>query len=54
MKLLSRLNVPKINCPKCDEVQPGFRRTNNVYEFLWGGNTCKSCGCKMDRFGKER
>jgi hypothetical protein len=23
-------------------------------EMMWGGWTCPNCGCKVDRYGKER
>jgi hypothetical protein len=42
-------------CPRCGRVlgdkRPGRRTWTQV---LWGGWTCPSCGCDVDRFGKER
>ncbi len=48
------ININAINCPVCGEKQPQIRKPKGLYEFLWGGNTCKKCGCKMDKFGKVR
>ncbi|WP_298420294.1 hypothetical protein [uncultured Kordia sp.] len=51
---MALINTKTVNCPKCREEQPKIRKPKGWYEILWGGNTCKNCGCKMDRFGKER
>ncbi|WP_146190740.1 hypothetical protein [Polaribacter aquimarinus] len=49
-----KVNLKKINCPKCGIEQPNIRKPKGWTEILWGGNTCKNCGCKTDRFGNER
>jgi hypothetical protein len=49
-----KINLKTIHCPKCDKEQPKVRKPKGWTEILWGGNTCENCGCKMDRFGKER
>jgi len=48
------VNFKKIYCPKCNTEQPRVRKPKGMYEILWGGNTCKNCGCKMDKYGVER
>jgi len=48
------INLSAVKCPECLELQPLFRKPNDLYEFLWGGYTCKKCGCKMDKYGKKR
>lgn len=48
------VNLGKIHCPKCKEEQPSIRIPKSFKEALWGGNTCKKCGCKMDKYGVER
>ena len=48
------INLKTVNCPKCKEEQPKIRKPRGMKEILWGGFTCKSCGCKMDKYGKER
>ena len=42
------------HCPDCDEELPRFRRPTNRRQRLWGGWTCPKCGCKMDKYGRER
>ncbi|MDD7913441.1 hypothetical protein [Polaribacter ponticola] len=49
-----KINLKIIHCPKCNEEQPKIRKPKGWTEILWGGNTCKNCGCKMDRLGNER
>jgi len=48
------INLQDVHCPDCRELQPKIRKPKGLYEILWGGNTCKKCGCKMDKFGKKR
>lgn len=49
-----KINLKTTHCPKCNEIQPKVRKPKGWHEIIWGGITCKNCGCKMDRFGKER
>jgi len=49
-----KINTKRLNCPNCKTAQPKVRTPKGWQEILWGGNTCKNCGCKMDRFGNER
>ena len=53
-KKLLDTNLKRVNCPKCNAEQPKIRKPKGWQEILWGGNTCKNCGCKMDKHGKER
>ena len=48
------INLESVNCPQCGEEQSKIRKPKGWNEILWGGSTCKNCGCKMDKFGKER
>ena len=48
------LNFKGVQCPKCGAKQPKIRKPKGWKEILWGGNTCKNCGCKMDKYGRER
>jgi hypothetical protein len=41
-------------CPRCAEPLPPTRKATSLKEALWGGWTCPKCGCKVDRYGKER
>jgi hypothetical protein len=42
------------SCPRCAAPLPMFRRAASISEVLWGGWTCERCGCKVDRYGRER
>jgi transposase-like protein len=41
------------NCPKCGAEQPVFRIPKDWRQLLFGGWTCKKCGCRMDRQGNK-
>jgi hypothetical protein len=41
-------------CPRCASPLPPIRKATSLSETLWGGWTCEKCGCKVDRYGKER
>lgn len=41
-------------CPRCGTQMPLFRKPSDKEEMLWGGWTCPNCGCKMDKYGRER
>jgi len=41
-------------CPRCAEPLSTIRKVSSFREVLWGGWTCPNCGCKVDRYGKER
>ncbi|MEZ5009603.1 MAG: hypothetical protein R2753_15765 [Chitinophagales bacterium] len=49
-----KVNLKVVHCPECNAEQPRVRKPQGMHEILWGGSTCKNCGCKMDRFGKKR
>lgn len=48
------VNLNTVNCPECNTEQPKVRKPQGWQEILWGGSTCKNCGCKMDKFGVKR
>jgi len=48
------INLKTVNCPKCKTEQPKIRKPKGWKEILFGGNTCEKCGCRMDKYGKER
>jgi hypothetical protein len=43
-----------MNCPRCGTRLPTIRKPSSSEEMLWGGWTCPSCGCKVDKYGRER
>jgi prepilin signal peptidase PulO-like enzyme (type II secretory pathway) len=45
---------PPRECPKCGNPFPIVRIPADFQEALWGGNTCRKCGTKIDKWGKIR
>lgn len=41
------------NCPRCGSPLPRFRFPTSVPQLLYGGSTCKQCGCEVDSTGHE-
>jgi|RhiMetdeSRZDD1v2_1073273.scaffolds.fasta_scaffold3747727_2 hypothetical protein len=41
-------------CPRCGAPLPLIRKPASGEEALWGGWTCEKCGCKVDKYGRER
>jgi hypothetical protein len=46
------VNTAPIRCPRCDEPAPTVRAPANWRQMLWGGATCRECGCEYDKWGK--
>lgn len=46
------INLEAVDCPQCGERMPFIRIPDSMFQLLWGGWTCPSCGCKMDKWGK--
>jgi transposase-like protein len=44
----------KAKCPRCASPLPMIRKPSSKGEAMWGGWTCPSCGCKVDKYGRER
>ncbi len=42
------------SCPRCGSPMPMIRKPTSMQEALWGGWTCAKCGCKVDKYGRER
>jgi hypothetical protein len=47
------INTRPVVCPRCGGGAGPFRVPKNSKQALWGGRTCKSCGCHMDKWGRE-
>lgn len=41
-----------LQCPRCREPLPVIRVPKSLRETLWGGCTCKKCGCQVDKWGE--
>jgi hypothetical protein len=48
------LGILRGPCPRCGTPLPAIRKPTSVEETIWGGWTCKKCGCKVDKYGRER
>jgi hypothetical protein len=42
------------SCPRCGEGLSMVRKPRSFGEVMWGGWTCPKCGCKVDKYGRER
>jgi RNase P subunit RPR2 len=47
------VNLKRVKCPNCNTKQPIIRKPQTERQLLYGGWTCKKCGCEMDKYGKE-
>src|SRR5262249_49329616 len=47
------INGPATFCPNCDEAAPTVRKPANFQQALWGGWTCRECGCEYDKWGRR-
>jgi hypothetical protein len=47
------INLKPVACPRCGSTISGLRLPASPRQALWGGRTCRSCGCEMDKWGRE-
>jgi hypothetical protein len=47
------LRAGSVRCPRCGTKPPKFRVPANASQGLWGGWTCRECGCEYDKWGRE-
>lgn len=47
------INTKTTTCPRCGEKFPKIRKPASLKQALWGGYTCKNCGCETDKYGNE-
>ena len=47
------INLEPVNCPRCKEPIPQVRKPKSFSQALWGGGTCETCGCELDKWGRE-
>ena len=45
--------IHPISCPRCTAMMPALRWPTSLKQALWGGWTCPSCGCDMNRSGHD-
>jgi hypothetical protein len=44
---------PTRKCPGCSAPIPWVRTPATLHQALWGGWTCRACGCTLDRLGSK-
>ena len=47
------INVRRVTCPRCSTTAPTVRLPRSLAQALCGGWTCSSCGCDMDKWGRQ-
>jgi hypothetical protein len=45
--------VPDYRCPRCEAFLPRLRQATSWRQMLWGGWTCRGCGCEVNRRGRK-
>jgi hypothetical protein len=56
IRTVARLNAKlrELSCPGCGEPLSNSKLGPQTFkQLMWGGLTCRSCGCEVDRHGKE-
>jgi hypothetical protein len=48
------ISLSRKSCPRCGTPAPLIRKPASKEEMLWGGWTCRNCGAKLDKYGRER
>jgi len=47
------INRKRVICLRCHSSAPVIRLPTSSRQAMWGGWTCKSCGCEIDKWGAE-
>jgi hypothetical protein len=47
------INFESVACPRCGTPAPRRRVPQSLREELWGGWTCRNCGVRVDKWGRE-
>ena len=47
------INLARVKCPRCGAKMPIMRFPTSERQALWGGSTCRQCGCEVDKWGRE-
>jgi hypothetical protein len=47
------INFRLAECPRCSELPRFFRHPRTLSQAIFGGWTCRGCGCEFDRWGRE-
>lgn len=47
------INLSRVECPSCGVVMGRVRMPKSRKQALWGGHTCPSCKCELDKWGRQ-
>jgi len=48
------INLDPVKCPHCGHEQTRCPRWPTSFrQAMWGGWTCKNCGCEIDKWGNK-
>lgn len=47
------ININPAQCPRCHTAMPSIRAPKSFRQAMWGGGNCPSCGCEVDKWGRE-
>jgi hypothetical protein len=47
------INVRRVQCPNCEQVMGRVRMPTSGREAIWGGYTCPTCECELDKWGRR-
>jgi len=46
------VNLRRVQCPNCATVMGRVRTPNSGKQAMWGGYTCPTCRCELDKWGR--
>ncbi|KAA0087057.1 hypothetical protein CIW52_04135 [Mycolicibacterium sp. P9-64] len=47
------INLRRVACPGCGAEMGRVRMPNSGRQAMWGGYTCPTCQCEMDKWGRR-
>lgn len=47
------INLRRVACPGCGAEMGRVRMPNSGKQAMWGGYTCPTCQCEMDKWGRR-
>lgn len=47
------VNLRRVECPDCRTVMGRVRVPTSGEQAMWGGYTCPTCKCELDKWGRR-
>jgi hypothetical protein len=47
------VNLRRVECPNCATVMGRVRMPTSGEQAMWGGYTCPTCKCELDKWGRR-